>query len=478
MIGGHAGRQTLKKEISLLSDRFAYTNVGEVRAINAIGEYLEENSKMEEGRAIGLLNKSIPLYLAKDHELFHLAEAFNHVVGGMLRGYNKDRESDERVRERLVKISEYFTEVEIAEYAKCLIDTGKKRDFSKLVFSNVDKVSDNHYISTMTPYQYIADLVEAGAFEYNSNTQRQSKYVEFRGDMIKEPYISKRAISEIKDSMVHQEFISDPISFNIRKLTGMETSKFQYYPLDRVLEVEVDRDELHFDIIDGMHRALGMVGATTESPQLNRTTMVNIFYFTEDEAKKYIIQQSKRTLITRSHIKSMDSSNKWMELTKSIDGYGSHSTNRLYHTMATTRDELKHLPDKRITFELFAYALENSFVNYEFNLFKIKKYIVTGMQLIHHLMEEYCEDELGDIPEGMIMSEGAIVGYISILGLFYGNSTWEEDVEKLISSSHYQCPSPDSVLWKEMGAFNREIKPKTVRKIRKEIGGIWQMATG
>ncbi|WP_105618511.1 hypothetical protein [Vallitalea okinawensis] len=424
--------------------------------VSEIAEYLEEHHKMNIGRVTGLLNQSIPLFSVSDYDLYCLAIGLNWFE-----------------EETKIVLNQFFTVNEIEEYEAYEIHDLGKEEYFTVVFHNVDEIGENHFISTATSYGYIADLEQNGVIFYNEATQRQKRKRIKSNVFIEEPYISKKAVNEIARSMVEGRFISNTISFNVRRITGQE--KIRYNAYERTLTIEVDNKTTFLDIPDGMHRLLGMVRAIGKNPECSKaTTVVNIFHHTEDEIRKFIVQESKRTSISKRHIEKLNPDNNlWMDLAKRLNNYGG-TGNILNNNVVTDKSEIdlykKVNTTKYITFRTLSIALEENFSRH---------YKDAGdIQLIHDFLADYglCFivarlKRLYQVEEDILFLEGMIVSYIALLSQIYsrwdedGSGDWKIGLLEFIKSSHFTPPSKNNEFWSELGVFTKGIKPTNIRKI-------------
>lgn len=445
-------RVILEDEISVLSTKYGMNK----NIINYIVDFLDyEKEKMDDGRIIGIINKSIPIFKATEYELYCLAIGFNKVINEIF-----DLESP-------INISEHFTQYEIGEYKSAKIKVVDKEDYFTVVFNNVDQITANHYICTKETYYNISDLVNNGIFTYNFSTQRQATRRIFNGNIIKEPTINKKSVKEITNDMAEGIFHSNPISLNIRRITGHE--KFEYIAEERSLIINVDNETTFLDIIDGMHRVLGMVGAVQKNPTTQKTSMINIFHYSEDEAKEFIIQESKRNVINSQHLKILDIRDEWITMAKDINNYGRSMTNILYKKIAEDKAD-KRMKGKYITLSLFADALKVNFKKYykkPFDLMKIRRFIIEGMVALVGMYEEYNRDKESEIN---LYEEGMIIGYLAILSEVYPYPDWIDRLDIVVSSIFQERDislAKRKNIYKEIGVYNHKKPLKTIKSISK-----------
>lgn len=434
-----------------------------------IAEDLENRKKINKGRAIGLLNQSISLKdYASDLELYCLADGYNRFI-----------------KKKIIPIDRYFTNSQVIKFEKFENKSGKKIDYFTVTFKNVDVIGNGHYVCTAFEYKELARIMQHGVITYNFNTQREKNVVKvntaFGVTFIEEPSITKKSVRDIAKKMLNKEFVSNPISLNVRKLSGLE--QLTYSPNRRTLQVKVDNKNTFLDIVDGMHRALGIMRAIENDKDLELTTMVNIFHRREDEMRKFIVQESKRNIINKNHINKWNlKQDKWTNLASMIGEYGNESSNIFYNKIAVTENEVKLGVDlknnfryKYITNSKLADTLKENFEKYYTNPVdsqKILKYLCDfGFPMIYGLFELECKIKQ---EENYIYSEGIIIAFISILAFVYsewaiecnGSGAWDKQLDRIVTGNVLEYPSIHSDQWTKLGVFDEKINLAAIIKIK------------
>ena len=202
-------------------------------------------------------------------------------------------------KSRQIIPEQYFDEKTL-ELEKNYIRESSNED-RKIIFYNVDKISDNHYFSTKTEYSQIAYLLNNSLTGYNFKTQRDSTIILKGKQMTEIPTLDKKNLREIYEKMMTGTFTSNAISFNHQHNIG--ESKMEYNEADRTLTIDLRDDEMIWTI-DGHHREVEMGQIIDKQPNFLGSTMVNIFNFTEEQANNFIRQEASGKKMTAEHLES------------------------------------------------------------------------------------------------------------------------------------------------------------------------------
>lgn len=199
-----------------------------------------------------------------------------------------------------IKPSIFLEEAEINQVKKYKIKK-RKEDKNLLVFENVTQVMPDIWTVVLSPKQ-IADLYRNNAVTYDFNTQRESENIEFNDTIIKVAKVNWASVEEIQDLLIKNNFISNTITFNV-PIEYMDSIKFD--PEKRTLMI-IDKV---LKILDGFHRNLAIIGALRVA-DIKCNFTVKITCFNDDKANQYIVQEDKRNPISKTHLKSIDSTDR------------------------------------------------------------------------------------------------------------------------------------------------------------------------
>lgn len=220
------------------------------------------------GRFNGIVLGMIELNTLSDEELFWFAE-FPGVK---------------------VNVADYFSDKEIRKYSKSR--TEKQSLKYPIVLENVLQIDVDQWVTTIKT-QDLCKLYNNNLLVYNPATQRNPKSKEINGQTVYRININRQSVAQIKSLLERNLFIPNDISLNIRgsfKCDG-----------DSII---IEDDGM--DVIDGFHRLMAIIELTSQNPDYNNTFILNLMYFSEEKAKRYIAQQDKRNKINKSYSRTLD----------------------------------------------------------------------------------------------------------------------------------------------------------------------------
>ncbi len=222
-----------------------------------------------------ILNKELSVHLLSEIHLFVLSESLNYI-------YNNN----------YIDLSQFFTDIEIMEYN----DFKFPKKGENILFKNVVRFPNS--TDQFNCYIHIDELMQLfqkGKLNYNFDTQREAKIIIKNNSIYKSININKSAIDEMANLIIKGEFIPNFITFNILK-TGNE--ELEYNKMDKTLRIHSGE----LDVLDGMHRTIALHKAKQLKPELDIYFGLNITNFDIKKAKKYIVQEDKKTPISKEHI--------------------------------------------------------------------------------------------------------------------------------------------------------------------------------
>ena len=263
-----------KLEITLYG---VFDNYSEVTNVtNSVEDYFKEKGILP-GDILKIVGKNNPLEMQKEYMLYFITDSFYRATN-----------------EPVLNPEKWFTEREIKEYKNYKETRNEPKEKFPLVIKGVKRIADDFYRFD-TSIATIKEWAERRLFSYNFDTQRNPDLK----DGILVPSIDKQSVQEIADRINQGRFYSNHLTFNLLS-TGEE--KFEYESKNRVLTIF----EGDINIIDGFHRVLGILKATSMNENAEYITGVNITNFDVEKARDFIVQENKRNEINRVQLKSWD----------------------------------------------------------------------------------------------------------------------------------------------------------------------------
>lgn len=186
-------------------------------------------------------------------------------------------------------LGKFFTEAEIQQLA------GTKMTVPKIKLPlqlQMLKVADNQWIGA-TDMAFIMKLREAQMLNYDENEQRALQIIK-RGEIeIRKPFVSRKAVEEIREAMENGTYIPDAITLNMT-----DSAEYEYDNSSCTLSIySLPRDM--FNLIDGYHRTLAMSEIHQFNAEFNLPMELRIVSFTRSEAEAFVFQQDQKTLMKK-----------------------------------------------------------------------------------------------------------------------------------------------------------------------------------
>ena len=186
-------------------------------------------------------------------------------------------------------LGKFFTEAEIQQLAETKMTVPKIKLPLQL---QMLKVADNQGIGA-TDMAFIMKRREAQMLNYDENEQRALQIIK-RGEVeIRKPFVSRKAVEEIREAMENGTYIPDAITLNMT-----DNAEYEYDNSSCTLSIySLPRDM--FNLIDGYHRTLAMSEIHQFNAEFNLPMELRIVSFTRSEAEAFVFQQDQKTLMKK-----------------------------------------------------------------------------------------------------------------------------------------------------------------------------------
>lgn len=227
-----------------------------------------------------------------------------------------------------IKLANYFTDIEIQDYGMKKFANDDK-DRYPIVLEKVLKVNEDQWV-LVEDVDRVREFRDLQIVRYNRKTQRQLTLRQNKNGFHYVITLVKSALASIQKLMMEGKFISNAISFN---LNADEPCEFYYDEEEMTMTIYSGK----LDIIDGNHRYIAMTNVKDMKPEFQYRTIINLFYFNEDKAKRFIVQEDKRNKISRKHIKNLDVDNYGTIIVKNLN---ENSNSNLNNMIGTNTDSL------------------------------------------------------------------------------------------------------------------------------------------
>ncbi|MGL5151169.1 MAG: hypothetical protein ACRC7N_11425 [Clostridium sp.] len=271
----------------------------------------KEDKKFHEEVSMEFMKKGFPTYVVQ--EVFSGERRLETLVKDQLIAMGKIWYKF--IGKEIEDLEEYFGQNDVYNY-EGRIFTNKKID--KMIFKTFIKTSDTEYDGKID-YKDLYDYYTASKLPYNTTTQRYPKFRLIGDKMVEVPNIDDTAVESIKECVLKGEFEDTQIVLNCREINAGE---FTFKKLATLNDIEVGNliIDCKLDVLDGMHRTLGIVMAASEYYIKNKKPIegkIGIKLVCRDVkgAKRIINQSFKRSDTDKDFKKALEDNdyNKFVE---------------------------------------------------------------------------------------------------------------------------------------------------------------------
>lgn len=247
-----------------------------------VSDTMKNDHGVMPGKTNQLLNGTKDyLALATDEELLWLSLAIESALN------DKD------------KFAEFFSDREHGLYSKSKVKR-ENEEVYPVIFKTALEISANQWVTVIDVNQ-LFELYQKQLINYNKNTQRPQRRKERNGLVEYKIYLNQKSIKEITGLMQEKRFIPNTLTFNVNLNDPNNASEYKngtFYLTSG-----------NFDIIDGFHRYKALIDCKIADPTFDYNMILSIMRFDEETAAQFIAQEDKRNRISKSVIKTMDSTN-------------------------------------------------------------------------------------------------------------------------------------------------------------------------
>ena len=290
------------------------------RMLFQLKEYFDSNKTLQ------ILNKMIPIQTLSENELINLCMFLRR--NGILN----------------INPSEYWTELEQTTASNDRIKMNQYSNIQTLNLQNVLKIDGfNTQYVTQLSYEQLANLLNVGLISYNFATQRRARVIKVRNRVERVASINMENVLAIKNEILNCTFQTNTITLNIRA-TGKEM--FSYSSENMALSIPIGEDN-SIDCIDGYHRLKAIQLAYGENNNIKGSMIVSIKNLTIEQARYFILQESKGTLNNQHELELYDMSGNIAKLIHEINSY--NNKNNILYNSITSENNNKSFNDNSNT---------------------------------------------------------------------------------------------------------------------------------
>ena len=374
------------------------------RALFQLKDYFDSNKILQ------ILNKMIPIQSLSENELINLCMFLRR--NGILS----------------INPSDYWTEIEQTTASNDRVKMNQYSNIQTLNLQNVLKIDGfNTQYVTQLSYEQLANLLNVGLISYNFATQRRARVIKVRNRVERVASINMDNVLAIKNEILNGTFQTNTITLNIRA-TGKEM--FSYSSENMALSIPIGEDNF-IDCIDGYHRLKAIQLAYSENKNIKGSMIVSIKNLTIEQARYFIIQESKGTLNNQHELELYDMSGNIAKLTHEINSYN-NKNNILYNSITSENNNANTL----IFYDVFSEILQISFGDLlnESNvieLYKLKQFIVDVYSIVYSLIcKRFNVNTVRELT-GLPIDQMFMCGFLFVAYEMYVSNNKEVDVQKL-----------------------------------------------
>ena len=374
------------------------------RMLFQLKEYFDSNKTLQ------ILNKMIPIQTLSENELINICMFLRR--NGILN----------------INPSDYWTEIEQTKASNDIIKMNQYSNIQTLNLQNVLKIDGfNTQYVTQLSYEQLANLLNVGLISYNFATQRRARVIKVRNRVERVASINMENVLAIKNEILNGTFQTNTITLNIRA-TGKEM--FSYSSENMALSIPIGEDN-SIDCIDGYHRLKAIQLAYGENNNIKGNMIVSIKNLTIEQARYFIIQESKGTVNNQHDIELYDMSGNIAKLIHEINSYN-NKNNILYNSITSKNNDVNTL----IFYDVFAEILQLSFGDLlneadTIELYKLKQFIVDVYSIAYSLIcKRFNVNTVRELT-GVAVDQMLMCGFLFVAHEMYVSNNKEVDVQKL-----------------------------------------------
>ena len=400
-------REDLQNRVEMtISDIHKLNIVKQIRErmLFQLKEYFDSNKILQ------ILNKMIPIQTLSENELINLCMFLRR--NGILN----------------INPSDYWTEIEQTTASNDRIKMNQYSNIQTLNLQNVLKIDGfNTQYVTQLSYEQLANLLNVGLISYNFATQRRAKVIKVRNRVERVASINMDNVLDIKNEILNGTFQINTITLNIRA-TGKEM--FSYSSENMALSIPISEDN-SIDCIDGYHRLKAIQLAYSENKNIKGSMIVSIKNLSVEQARYFILQESKGTLNNQHELELYDMSGNIAKLIHEINSYN-NKNNILYNSITSKNNDVNTL----IFYDVFAEILQLSFGDLlneadTIELYKLKQFIVDTYSIAYSLIcKRFNVNTVRELT-GLPIDQMFMSGFLFVAYEMYTSNNKEVDVQKL-----------------------------------------------
>lgn len=320
-----------------------------------------------------------------------------------------------------IKPSIYLEDIELDKVKNYKKETKDTNLEYPVVFEDVRQIMHDIW-TVVVPAKFIAELGYSNILNYEFETQREAKVIETEEGIILTPTVNPDSVIEIEQKLLTDDFIPNVLTFN---LPYENRCNFKW---DANLKKWILLSG-KLNIIDGYHRYLGITSAVRKK-DLDYYFEIRLTNFSDDKAKRFIVQEDKQNPISKEYIKSIDESDL---ITQIINQLNENNRSDLKGKITTDRSSIKK-GYALVTFEIL-YKTISQLWNPKSTgeVDDIFDYIRTFFNRLIYLYSEEFQTKVNNNTYGL-SNERMFVVYLILAKRLQNNDNWKEDLSNIMQN--------------------------------------------
>lgn len=269
-----------------------------------------------------------------------------------------------------------------------------------LEFNNVDYLGDGVYQAAVD-FSVIGRLYKYDKLNYNFEIQREGRFKKKGDTVIQEMKIYKKNVKEIKEKILQGKLKKTALAYNCATDTSEDASELELIYDDKSKILTLTKGT-RIDVLDGMHRTMGIYEAYMEKPEIEGKITVLFSNYTTAQAKEYQVELAKATPFNKVRAKQLAETRYSDELVNRLNSEG------LLRDKISSTNNISRSLGQLTSFEVLSDAFELYWKPEKRS--DIKNIIKAFNEYLEYLFEYY-EDNIND-KENLLFSKYFFIGHV------------------------------------------------------------------
>lgn len=385
-------------------------------SINELSTQLSRKHNLNTGKIMYYLNDPKRLSDAETAELALIAEQI----------YLKLESADE------LDLSLWFNNPEIKEIRQYYYSDSTEVDEISLPlqFNNVDYLGDGVYQAAVD-FSVIGRLYKYDKLNYNFEIQREGRLKKQGDTVIQEMKIYKKNVKEIKEKILQGKLKKTALAYNCATDTSEDASELELIYDDKSKTLTITKGT-RIDVLDGMHRTMGIYEAYMQNPDIQGKITVLFSNYTTAQAKEYQVELAKATPFNKVRAKQLAESKYSDELVNRLSSEG------LLRDRISSTNNIRRSLGQLTSFEVLSDAFDMYWKPEKRS--DIKNIVKAFNEYLEYLFEYY-EDNIND-KDNLMFSKYFFIGHVILAKIMHDKNIPYESLERILEGIDFTDNNP------------------------------------